>query len=38
MSNRTRKTTSWAVPLLLLALLVVSGIAGGTASALGVWS
>jgi hypothetical protein len=37
MFNRTARPTSWALPLLLAALLVLSGIAAATASAIGVW-
>ncbi|SEF14755.1 hypothetical protein SAMN04488561_4724 [Jiangella alba] len=38
MFNRTARPTSWAVPLVLAALLFLSAVAGTTATALGLWS
>ncbi len=38
MFNRTARATSWALPLVVLALLFLSGVVGTTATALGLWS
>lgn len=38
MSNRTARPTSWALPLLLAALLALAGVAAAAVSAMGAWS
>lgn len=38
MFDRTARATSWALPLLLAALLVLAGVVGAAASAIGVLS
>lgn len=38
MFHRTARATSWALPLLLAALLFLTGVTAVTATALGLWS